>query len=211
MAAMKLTSSSFRHNEPIPGRCAFGIPDGNGRMQLGQNRNPQLAWSGVPADAKSLVLLCIDVDVPSSLENFNKEGKSIPADLPRVEFCHWAMVDIAPRDGSIGEGECSEGITPRGKKNPPGPPGSRQGINEYTGFMASDPDMAGDYYGYEGPCSPWNDELRHRYRFTLYATDLARCPVEGRFSGADVAKAISGHVLAEASITGTYTLNARML
>jgi len=26
-------------------------------------------------------------------------------------------------------------ITAHGKKNPPGPPGSRQGINEYTGFM----------------------------------------------------------------------------
>ncbi|MBM4196766.1 MAG: YbhB/YbcL family Raf kinase inhibitor-like protein [Gammaproteobacteria bacterium] len=208
---MKLSSASFRHNEPIPGHCAFGIPDGAGRMKLGQNRNPQLSWSGIPATARSLVLLCIDIDVPSSLDNFNKDGKVIAADLPRVEFCHWAVVDIPPRDGSIAEGESSDGITPRGKKNPPGPPDSRQGINEYTDFMAADPDMAGDYYGYEGPCSPWNDERRHRYVFTLYATDLDRCPVEGRFGGADVLKAIRGHVLAEASITGTYTLNTRML
>lgn len=208
---MKLTSTSFRHEGPVPGHCAFGIPDSDAHMKLGGNRNPQLSWSEVPKGAKSLVLLCIDVDVPSSLENFNKEGKSIAVDLPRVEFCHWAMVDIAPRDGAVAEGECSDGITPHGKKNPKGPPGSRQGINGYTGFMASDPDMAGDYYGYEGPCPPWNDERIHHYHFTLYATDLERCPVEGRFTGADVQKAIRGHVLAEARLTGTYTLNQKFL
>lgn len=208
---MKLTSTSFRHNEPIPGRCAFGIPDGTGHMKLGQNRSPQLAWSDIPKAAKSLVLLCIDVDVPSSLDNFNKDGKVIAADLPRVEFCHWVMVDIPPRDGAVDEGECSDGITPRGKRNPKGPQGSRQGINEYTGFMASDPEMAGDYFGYEGPCSPWNDERIHHYHFILYATDLARCPVEGRFTGADVQQAIKGHVLAEARLTGTYTMNPKFL
>lgn len=208
---MKLTSTTFRHLERIPGRCAFGVPDGTGHMKLGENRNPQLAWSGVPAGAKSLVLVCIDVDVPSSLENFNKDGKTIARDLPRVEFCHWAMVDIPPRDGGVAEGECSSGITPRGKKDPPGPPGSRQGLNDYTGFMAGDPDMAGDWHGYEGPCSPWNDERLHHYHFTLYATDLARCPVSGRFTGTDVLAAIRGHVLAEATLTGTYTLNPALL
>ena len=208
---MKLTSTSFRHNQPIPERCAFGIPDAKEHMKLGQNRNPQLSWSEIPKGAKSLVLLCIDVDVPSSLENFNKEGTVIAKDLPLVEFCHWAMVDIPARDGSVAEGECSDGVTPRGKKSPKGPPGSRQGINDYTGFMASDPDMAGDYYGYEGPCSPWNDERIHHYHFTLYATDLERCPVEGRFTAAEVKKAIEGHVLAEARLTGTYTMNQRLL
>lgn len=208
---MKLTSTSFRHLGRIPGRCAFGVPDGTGHMKLGENRNPQLAWSDVPAGAKSLVLVCMDVDVPSSLENFNKDGKVIARDLPRVGFCHWVMVDVPPRDGGVAEGECSSGITPRGKKDPPGPPGSRQGLNEYTGFMAGDPDMAGDWYGYEGPCSPWNDERIHHYHFTLYATDLARCPVSGRFTGADVLAAIRGHVLAEATLTGTYTLNPALL
>ena len=208
---MKLTSTSFKHNDPIPGRCAFGIPDAREHMKLGQNRNPQLSWSDIPKGAKSLVLLCIDVDVPSSREDFNKEGKVIAASLPRVGFCHWAMVDIPARDGGVAEGECSDGITARGKKNPEGPPGSRQGINDYTAFMAGDPEMAGDYYGYEGPCSPWNDERIHHYHFTLYATDLARCPVSGRFTAADVHKAISGHVLAYAKLTGTYTMNQTLL
>ena len=34
--------------------------------------------------------------------------------------------------------------------------------------------MFGDYYGYDGPCPPWNDELVHRYVFTLYALDVAQ-------------------------------------
>ena len=47
----------------------------------------------------------------------------------------------------------------------------------------------------------------HRYVFTLYALDVAHCAVEGRFTGPEVRAAIEGHVLAQASISGTYTLN----
>ena len=39
------------------------------------------------------------------------------------------------------------------------------------------------------------------------ALDLARCPVSGAFTVADVRKAIAGHTLASAAITGVYTLN----
>ena len=35
-------------------------------------------------------------------------------------------------------------------------------------------------------------------------------PVEGKFSGSDVRKAIEGHVVARAQLTGTYTLNPRL-
>ncbi len=204
---MQLTSSSFTDGQPIPERCAFGIPDPREHMQLGPNRNPQLSWTGVPAAARSLVLLCIDVDVPAVADGINQEGHSIPADLPRVDFCHWVMVDLPAGDGSLAEGECSDGVVIGGKQHPPGPPGSRQGLNDYTGFLAGDPDMGGQYYGYDGPCPPWNDERLHHYRFTLYATDLARCPVDGAFGCADVQQALQGHILDEASITGSYTLN----
>jgi phosphatidylethanolamine-binding protein (PEBP) family uncharacterized protein len=67
--------------------------------------------------------------------------------------------------------------------------------------------MGGVYLGYDGPCPPWNDSIPHHYHFVLYATDLDRCPVEGEFGGADVSAAIDGHVLAEARVTGIYTLN----
>ena len=56
------------------------------------------------------------------------------------------------------------------------------------------------------PAPPWNDERVHRYHFLLYALDLERVPVEGAFSAADVRRAIAGHILAQATLTGTYTL-----
>lgn len=204
---MQLTSTSFEHQGRIPERCAFGIPDPDEHLKLGENRNPALAWSDTPEGTQSLVLVCVDTDVPSSLDDFNQEGRTISAELPRVDFIHWVMVDIPPADGGVGEGECSDGITPGGKKNPPGPPGSRQGISDYTGFFADDEDMGGDYYGYEGPCPPWNDEIPHHYRFRLYATDLTRCPVDGRFTAGEVMAAIDGHVLGETELVGTYSLN----
>ena len=46
--------------------------------------------------------------------------------------------------------------------------------------------------------------------FTLFALDLARLPLEGRFAGADVRRAMQGHVLAEARHSGVYTLNPRL-
>lgn len=70
--------------------------------------------------------------------------------------------------------------------------------------------MAGDYYGYDGPCPPWNDAIVHHYVFTIYALDLDRLPLEGRFTGAQVREAIEGHVLDQASLTGTYTLNPKL-
>jgi Raf kinase inhibitor-like YbhB/YbcL family protein len=67
--------------------------------------------------------------------------------------------------------------------------------------------MEGKYFGYDGPCPPWNDTIVHHYVFTLYALDVERCPLEGEFSGAEVRNAISSHILAQARITGTYSLN----
>ena len=141
------------------------------------------------------------------MDDFNKEDRKISKDLPRVNFAHWVMVDIRPIDGSIEEAECSDGITPGGKKSPSGPEGSRQGINDYTQFMSGDPEMEGNYFGYEGPCPPWNDELIHHYRFKLFACDFDKCPVEGAFTEADVKAALEGHIIDEVELTGLYSLN----
>jgi Raf kinase inhibitor-like YbhB/YbcL family protein len=88
------------------------------------------------------------------------------------------------------------------------PHNARQGINDYTDWFAGDNDMRGDYYGYDGPCPPWNDEIVHRYVFTLFALDVAELlDIEGKLTGQQVRAAMQGHILAEASLTGTYTLN----
>lgn len=204
---MKLTTDSFEADGPIGAEFSFCDIDPQTHVALAGNKNPQLSWSDLPQGTKSLVLLCHDPDVPSKADDVNQEGREVPADLPRVDFFHWILVDIDPGKGSFAAGEFSEGVTARGKEGPLGPSGTRTGVNNYTEWFAGDADMEGDYYGYDGPCPPWNDTLIHHYHFTLYALDVETCPVEGRFTGADVREAIEGHVLGQASVVGTYTLN----
>ncbi len=204
---MEIRSDSFKNGQRIPAPFAFGKPNPTTHVDLSDNQNPHLAWSGVPAGTKSLVLICHDTDVPSRGDDVNQDGKTVPASLPRVDFYHWVLVDIPPTLTAISAGEFSNDVTPRGKSGPQSARGTRQGLNNYTQWFAGDTDMAGDYFGYDGPCPPWNDSIVHHYHFTLYATDLARCPVEGKFTGPDVVQAMAGHVLAKAEIVGTYTLN----
>jgi len=207
---MKLESASFGGNQRIPGAYAFAVPHATDHVTLSSNRNPQLAWSGAPAGTKSFALICHDYDVPSKGDDVNKEGHSVPASLPRVDFYHWVLVDIPANMSAIAEAEFSDGVTARGKPGPEAKYGARQGLNDYTGWFAGDKDMGGNYFGYDGPCPPWNDEIVHHYVFTVYALDSARCAVSGAFKGAEVLKAIEGHVLAKASLTGTYTLNPKL-
>ena len=91
---MKLTSQSFTDGARIPGEFAFCMPADEGHVCLGANRNPQLAWADVPAGTKSFALICHDPDVPSKGDDVNKEGRTVPASLPRVDFFHWVVVDL---------------------------------------------------------------------------------------------------------------------
>lgn len=207
---MKLSSKSFENGGVIPGRCAFAVKAPRGHVRLSDNLNPELSWTGAPTGTKSFVLLCIDPDVPTKPDDVNKEDREVPLKLPRTTFTHWAMVDIGADVTEIEEGAFSRGVTARGKRAPAGPEGSRQGINDYTAWFKGDADMGGDYLGYDGPCPPWNDSVVHHYRFELHALDVERCAVEGSFTSADVQKAIQGHVLGSATITGRFSLNPRI-
>lgn len=204
---MKFWSDSFADGGAIPEHHAFCAPNPAGGVKLGQNRNPQLAWSELPKGSQSVVIICHDPDVPSQADDVNKEGRTIPASLPRVNFCHWLLIDMPASGSPIRDGEFSSGVTVKGKSGPLAPRGTRQGLNDYTSWFSNDEKMAGDYFGYDGPCPPWNDSIVHRYVFTLYALGVERCPVEGAFRGADLLKAIQPHVLASAKLTGTYSLN----
>ena len=97
-------------------------------------------------------------------------------------------------------------MTPRGKTAGLRSYG-RTGINSYTDWFSGDADMGGEYGGYDGPCPPWNDSIVHHYHFTVYALDVERVHLDGTFTGPDALAAIKGHVLAEASHIGTYTMN----
>ncbi len=204
---MKLTSNSVADGQKIPGDFAFCLPDPVHHVCLGGNLNPHLAWRDVPAGTRSFVLICHDPDVPSRGDDVNREGRSVPASLPRVEFFHWTLVDLPADLREIKAGEFSKEVTPRGKPGPGAPLGARQGVNDYTGWFDGDNDMRGDYFGYDGPCPPWNDEIVHHYVFTLYALDIDRLPLDGKFTGMQARAAMHGHILAQASLTGLYSLN----
>ncbi|WP_127995623.1 YbhB/YbcL family Raf kinase inhibitor-like protein [Piscinibacter defluvii] len=208
---MRLWSESWVNGDRIPVRCAAGKPDGAGGATFSDNLNPHLAWSDAPPGTKSFALICHDFDVPSRGDDVNRSDREVPQDLPRVDFFHWVLVDLPPGLHLIREGEFSRGFTARGKSGPATLHGARHGINDYTGWFAGDAQMAGDYFGYDGPFPPFNDSLVHHYVFTLYALACERAPVEGRFTGAQARAAIYPHVLAEATYSGTYTLNKRLL
>ncbi|PWJ54174.1 hypothetical protein SAMN06264364_10881 [Quadrisphaera granulorum] len=212
---MLLRSDDFSDGAPLPAELAFAVPHATAHLALSDNRNPHLAWDDVPADTLSFVLVCHDPDVPSSGEDVNQEGREVPSALPRVDFVHWALLDIPAQVRAIETGSHSDGVVPRGKPGPEAPGGLRHATNDYTGWFAADPAMAGSYYGYDGPCPPWNDSLIHHYVFTLYALAVPSLPVVEEpgttLDGAAVRAALSAApVLATAALTGTYTLNPRL-
>ena len=208
---MKLWSDSWPNGEAIPARYACGRLDGASGVGFSDNVSPHLAWSDLPAATRSLVLICHDFDVPSRGDDVNKPDREVPADLPRVDFFHWVLVDLPTSLHEIREGEFSRGFTARGKSGPATLHGARHGLNDYTGWFAGDREMAGNYFGYDGPFPPFNDSLIHHYVFTLYALSGAHMPVEGNFTGAQVREAIYPFVRGEATWSGTYTLNKRLI
>ena len=207
---MKLSSKSFPQDGRIPSEFAFAALDTGTHVSLSSNRNPHLAWDDVPAGTKSFVLICHDPDVPSRPDDVNKEAREIPASFPRIDFYHWILMDIPPTVREIGAGAHSDSVTPRGKSGPSAGGGLRHGVNDYTNWFAEDPEMRGEYYGYDGPAPPWNDSIVHHYVFTLYALDVPHLEVQGDLSGPHAVKALGracprksrsyGHVLVECAL-----------
>jgi Raf kinase inhibitor-like YbhB/YbcL family protein len=109
----------------------------------------------------------------------------------------------------IQEGAHSDGVTPRGKAADESPIGIH-GRNDYTSWFAGDPDLDGEWNGYDGSAPPWNDSVPHHYEFTVYALDVEDLDVEPGFTRDDLEASMGGHVLDAASITGLYAVNPRL-
>lgn len=208
---MKLTVLSFGNSQPIPAEFAMGIPAEDGPATFGPNRSPHLVWSDAPEGTQSFALICHDPDAPTVGDDVNQPGRTVSYDLPRADFYHWVLVDIPSDVTELPAGCDCEGVTPRGKDVGKTHYGLR-GINSYTSWFAGDPNMEGNYGGYDGPFPPWNDERAHRYVFTLYALDVPSLNLSGTFDGREALQAMNGHVLASAEWVGTYAIypNAKM-
>jgi Raf kinase inhibitor-like YbhB/YbcL family protein len=101
-------------------------------------------------------------------------------DAPRGTWVHWVLFNLPADAVELGTGM---------PQAPELPSGARQGIND-----------SGDV-GYGGPCPPRGKP--HRYYFRLYALDCALNLPPG-INRSDLDEAIAGHVLADATLMGTF-------
>jgi Raf kinase inhibitor-like YbhB/YbcL family protein len=101
-------------------------------------------------------------------------------DAPVGTWVHWVLYDVPADTTELADG---------GPRDATLPSGAKQGVND---FRKS---------GYGGPCPPPGKP--HRYVFTLYALD-APTGLKPGARKADLLRAIQGHVLAQAELTGTY-------
>ena len=101
---MKITSSAFHESGNIPSKFTCDGPD----------TSPPLQITGVPSEAKSLVLIADDPDAPGGL------------------FTHWLIWNIPPQTNSIVEGSAPKGVQgandfgKAGYRGPCPPPGTHR-------------------------------------------------------------------------------------
>jgi len=201
---------SIKRGGLIPTQYAFCVPAKAGHTGPGRDISPYISWSKGPAGTKSYAIIAFDPDVPSIRDNMNKEGVTVAASIPRMEFFHWVLVDIPANVHSLKMGEDSDQRTVHGKPQNGAKVGLR-GLNDYSKFTKSNPNLAGDYYGYDGPCPPWNDEIAHHYHFTVFALSVPSLGLSGGFTGPDARKAMEGKVLAKGELVGVYVQNPDVL
>lgn len=95
-----------------------------------------------------------------------------------MTWVHWVLYNLPPSSSGLAEGVKADAL----------PPGAEAGLNDWK--RAS----------YGGPCPPVG---RHRYVHKLYALDTELAGLS-QPNKAAVEAAMRGHVLAQATLTGTY-------
>jgi Raf kinase inhibitor-like YbhB/YbcL family protein len=95
-------------------------------------------------------------------------------DAPSGTFTHWLLYDVPISRHRLDEGASI----------------GKAGVNDFGNA------------GFGGPCPPRKDQAHH-YHFHIYALDTDSLGPSG-LSKDDAKKAMSGHVLAEGELTGTY-------
>jgi len=98
---------------------------------------------------------------------------------PKMTWVHWVLYNLPPAAAGLGEHTTTGNL----------PQGTAQGLNSWHRT------------GYGGPCPPIG---RHRYFHKLYALDTVLDDFATAPNKADIEAAMSGHVIGEAVLIGTY-------
>jgi Raf kinase inhibitor-like YbhB/YbcL family protein len=107
-----VTSELFSPDGTIPASAAHAFAGGG-------NVSPDLRWSGVPAEAKSLAVTVYDPDAPTT-----------------VGFVHWLLFDLDPTLSGLPAGAGSPGKNPAGSILGL----TDWGVNEYGGMAPTSGD-----------------------------------------------------------------------
>lgn len=172
-APFELTSTAYGDGETIPDKFSC----------FGDNVSPSLAWSGVPADAQSLLLFLYDPDA-----GFDS-GATV-----EMGFMHWIVFNIPPSTAGYPE-DVPVGDTLAD--------GALQGNNDFGQYLSpGDPHPGGapaKVTGYDGPC-PGSE---HKYVFALYALDTM-LDLPAQATPTDVLAAMEGHVIDQVELAGMF-------
>jgi len=207
-ASLKVQVDSVKTGGMLANKFAFCMPAAQGHTTGGPNINPSIKWSKGPRGTKSYAIILYDTDSPAEQrEKMNKEGETLTAAVKRKIYNHWVLVDIPAGTRSIKEGTASHERVLHGKPATPAPAGGVNGLNDYTTATAANPAMKGNYYGYDGPCPPWNDENLHHYHFSVYALSVKSLGLPKDFDAAAAKEAMKGKILAEGELLAVYTQN----
>ena len=142
------------------------------------NIPPPFTISGVPTEAKSQAIIMDDPDAMGAV------GKV---------WVHWVIWNIDPTSTDMLYSKKFGGYMISETDNTSNPEGNLNAAQGMTDFGKS---------GYGGPAPP---DKRHTYVFKLYALDCKELTcADGKATKADVEKAMEGHILEQATLTGTY-------
>lgn len=207
-ATLHVTVDHLHPGGMIAPHYAFCRAAPGNRIAPADNVNPSVSWSKGPPGTRSYAVILTDTDSPAAHRDWmNVPGKMLTAAVKRQTFYHWVLVDIPASVTTIATGAVSNARMLHGKPASASSVG-RPGLNTYTVVTAANPAMKGQYFGYDGPCPPWNDALVHPYHFTVYALSVAHLNVPAGFDGPQALAAMKGKILAEGHFLAHYTTNA---
>ena len=176
-------------------------------FEFGQNLSPPLVWTGVPAEAKSLVLVVTGTDnlIPVADAQAGSKANEFTPPYPEPLRVHWVMWNIPPTVT-----ELPEAIATTTEAASVGP-SARQGMNYegLTGWSGPCPSpigLAREYkstqggynYTYGAPMRGIDD-----FFFRIYALDT-ELDLGPDATKNDLLKAIDGHVIAAGELNGKY-------